>query len=206
MTKERTLDVNKARKAGNYTAQIETSGAYVGIFTEVRFVKPPWGGEALEFSFQTIDGLKADYISVPTKDEKNDVIESGDNMANALLMCAGLQDHSRVQTTGKVWDGKAMVDGQIEISPELISVPIGVVLEKKLYTKKNGNTGVSWRMVTCFNSTTKQTAKEIDEGTDAAAVDDILKTLSDKDNRKVAPATQKPDTSEPATFDDDIPF
>lgn len=205
MSKVIQLDVNKARKAGNYVAQLEKSGAYVGAFTHVKFITPPWGGRAMEFNFKSTDGLTADYITVPLSNEKGEIVASGDNLIHGMLLCAGLINYSCVPSIGKAWDGQSMVDGQIEICPELINVPIGVVLQKKLYTKKNGYPGVSWKMINCFNADNRKTPSEIDDDRDAFEVDDILKTLSDYDARSTQ-QVNAPETKDKPIFDDDMPF
>ena len=188
------------------SAFINTSGAYTG-----RITNAIWDGSQnsnsayLELSFESDDGLKANYINIWHANKNGDPIKSGIAKINAMM---GLLKLPRLSSVPK---------DNHNICPELIGKPIGLVLQKVLYSKTNGDDSYKFEIVVPFGANTGKTLKEAVENLPAQRVEQIIATLQDKDDRKVQfsqtappPAQRQPapqSAPQPvADIDDDIPF
>ncbi|MDT8849433.1 hypothetical protein RN053_02935 [Pantoea dispersa] len=67
---------------------------------------------------------------------------------------------------------------------ELEGKPIGFLLQKVLYTKGDGGDGYRFEIRQAFGTKTRKTYKEAMENLPAEAVDKLLATLSDRDERQ----------------------
>lgn len=66
---------------------------------------------------------------------------------------------------------------------ELEGKPIGFVLQKVLYTKNDGGDGYRFEIRQAFGANTRKTYKEAIDGTPAEAVDKLVASLTDRDER-----------------------
>ena len=208
------LNKEHAVEGDSTSSRIEESGQYIGVFTEAKEVKSEKGTEGVELKFKSNTGLEASYMTLWTYNAQGEAIW-GLKQLNALMMCASVRELNPISAQGKIYDGSQMVDAEITIFPELMNKPIGVVLQKELYTKNNGDDSSRMNLFAFFNHESKKTASEIADKKDATALTSMLKTLADRDNRKpshgnnngqaggAAPAS---DSNADEEWDDDVPF
>lgn len=152
---------------------INESGAYVVTLTEAALKTFDSGSKAVEFSGETDDGRKVQYLSVFTT--KTDGTESkfGTAIVQAIMGCAGIK-----QATYK------MLDAQHLISPEFAGKQVGLVLQKILTSKQDGSDSYKMEIKLPFIAATRQTLKEKSDGKNAETVDRMISGLKDKDERK----------------------
>lgn len=152
---------------------INQTGAYVGKITSAKWVKAKSSyAAALELSFEDINGLKANYISLWHTKSDGQPNPFAQQHIQAIMGLTGVQQLTAIQGNGE------------EIHcPELINKPIGLVLQKILFTKQDGNEGFKFEIVVSSHAQTGQTMKEKIEGKAAERVRKIMETLKDKDER-----------------------
>lgn len=152
---------------------INESGAYVLTITEAKYMISSGGAKSIEFSVEADDGRKANYLSVYTVKKDGTPNTHGVNMINAIMGCTGVNQLTMV-----------MKDVNTHLAPELIGKKVGFVLQKTLKTKDNGQESYSFDIRMPFIAATRQTLQEKVDGKPAVALDKILLTLKDKDERK----------------------
>ncbi|WP_334473031.1 DUF669 domain-containing protein [Arsenophonus sp. PmNCSU2021_1] len=165
----------EAALAAGQSAFINESGAYIVTIQEAKYMTSSGGAESIEFSVEADDGKKANYLNVYTKKKDGTPNKFGVNMINAIMGCAGVQ-----QLTTK------MINAHTHIAPELTNKRVGLVLQKTLKTKSNGQDTYSFDILLPFIAQTKQTLDEQINGLPAQTIDKKLATLQDKDERKIA--------------------
>lgn len=136
------------------------------------------GYESLNLALVTEGGAKT-FADLTYKDASGKAWTGNVNHINAIIGLLGLQGISSVQQ-GDKW-----------FAPELTNKKIGLVLQKRFFTKGDGSDGNGMNLVMAFDMQTRQTLKEKINGTQAIAVDKILETLEDKDDRKKGQAQQQ---------------
>lgn len=194
-------------------ARIMETGSYIGKFTMAKAVIASTMSTGIEFDFEAEDGKTAKYLTIYTHNKDGNEIW-GLKQVNAIMACAGVKTMNGQMVNAKVYDHDARkeVDAQVEAYPEIINVPIGLVLQKELYTSNAGEDKERMTIYTPFEAATKRTATERLDSLDATAIDQILNHLSDKNSRKSTAAPAAPTASAATTaspdinFDDDIPF
>ncbi|RAW91943.1 MULTISPECIES: DUF669 domain-containing protein [unclassified Photorhabdus] len=152
---------------------ITESGAYIITINEAKFTRGKEGAHFIEISGESDDGRKVNYLNVCCK--KNDGTDNqyGINMINAIMGCAGVKQLTQVTK-----------DANTCIAPELAGKIIGLVLQKTLRTKRtDGSDTFSFDIRIPFVAKTGQTLQEIEESKVAEAVNKIVSTLKDKDER-----------------------
>ena len=152
---------------------INESGAYVFTISEAKYVANPSGSKSLEFSVETDDGRKANYLNIYTVKRDGTPNTHGVNMINAIMGCTGVNQLTM-----------AMKDVNTQIAPELTGKRIGLVLQKTLKTKDNGQETYSFDIRIPFVALTKQTLQEKVEAKPAEIIEKMVATLHDKDERK----------------------
>lgn len=162
----------KAIQAGT-GSHIQTSGAYTGRITKAKWTSAKsTHAKALELSFESNEGQTANYINIWYK--KADGTESpyGEAHIHALMGLLKLQNLSRSQQD----------DGAY--CPELKDKPIGLILQKILTTKDNGEDSYKFDLVLFFSANTGKTYQEAINQEPAQRVNQIAATIKDKDERK----------------------
>ena len=119
------------------------------------------------------------FIDLTYQDAQQKAWTGNVNHINALIGLLGLQGISSAQGDGGKW-----------FAPELVGKTLGLVIQKRLFTKGDGTDGQGMNLVMSYDPQTVQTLKEKIDGSQAAAVNKILETLSDKDDRKKQPSNQ----------------
>lgn len=169
-----TYNQDQAIKAGA-SDYISESGAYVGKLS-AKWTHGSNGSqsEALELSLTSADG-KANYLSIWFKKKDGTDSPSGIAMINAIMGITRVGSLSPVQS------------GNEYICPELEGKEVGLVLQKVLSNKQNGDETYKFDIKIPFHPQTRQTLKELVEKSPAVAVDTVLSALKDRDERKKQP-------------------
>jgi hypothetical protein len=152
---------------------INESGAYVLTITEAALTTSQGGAKAIEFSGESDDGRKVQYLSVYVSKKDGSENTFGVNMVHAIMGCAGVS-----QLTNQMKDAKTFV------APEFAGKKVGLVLQKVLRSKSDGSDTYGLEIRLPFIAQTRQTLLEKSEGKNAEAVDRMVSGLKDKDERK----------------------
>lgn len=152
---------------------INENGAYVITITEAALTTSSGGAKAIEFSGESDDGRKVQYLSVYVTKKDGGDNTFGVNMVHAIMGCAGVK-----QLTNQM---KAA--GQF-VAPEFAGKKVGLVLQKVLRSKNDGSDTYGLEIRLPFIAQTRQTLLEKAEGKNAEAVDRMVAGLKDKDERK----------------------
>lgn len=178
-----TADANAARQA-NTNNFIDQSGKYKGVFTLAEAVTSKKGTEGIEFSFKSEDGQQANYLTLWTYNENNEPLY-GFKVLSAIMTVMGIKELTPKQGNIPDKDGNSR---QVTAFPILHNKPVGLVLQKVLYTKNNGDDGYKFNIFAPFQSQTELTAKELLDGkTQPHALSGIVANLKDKDERTTKP-------------------
>lgn len=161
---------------------INESGAYVLTITEAALTTSQGGAKAIEFSGESDDGRKVQYLSVYVSKKDGSDNTFGVNMVHAIMGCAGVS-----QLTNQMKDAKTFV------APEFSGKKVGLVLQKVLRSKNDGSDTYGLEIRLPFIAQTRQTLLEKAEGKNAEAVDRMVAGLKDKDERKKGGAQQAND-------------
>ncbi|WP_340618749.1 DUF669 domain-containing protein [Xenorhabdus entomophaga] len=202
-----TYDQESAMNAGQ-GGFINESGAYVITISEAKLTKSQHGAEFIEFSGEADDGRKVSYLSICCKKKDGSVNPFGQSMVQAIMGCCGVR-----QVTSH------MISVDNLIAPEFTGKRVGLVLQKILRTKNNGDDTYGMDIRIPFYPDTRQTIAEKVEGKPATTIDKMVANLKDKDERKTntqhysgqqsngfLEAPRQPQQQPPMDFDDDIPF
>lgn len=163
-----TYDQNAALKAGQ-SGGIST-GEHVLLIEQAEW-RNYNGNESLNFTLVNESGSKA-FVDLRYKG--SDGKEWTGNIAH-IQAIQGLLGGINLTSTQV---------GDAYIAQELTGRKVGMVIQKRLFTKSNGEEGFSMQLVMAFDPQTKQTLKEKVKGEQAKAVSVIMETLEDKDDRK----------------------
>lgn len=172
---------------------INETGAYILTITEAALKQSEKGARFIEFSGESDDGRKVQYLSVCT--QKNDGTENkfGANVIHAMMGCAGIKQLTQ-----------HMVSASNFVAPEFHGKKIGLVLQKALTTKRStGQDSYQMEIRLPFIAQTGQTLKEKAEGKQPETVANMAANLKDKDNRNKQSSTQHEDYH---FGQDDAPF
>lgn len=162
-----------AQNAGIGTGA-STSGAYFGLLY-AKAVTASTGSKGIEFSLKGEHDVN--YLTCYYEKKDGSQIRGGFNIIQALMGIFQVNEINIVQ-------GR-LNDENCDVIPELSNKPVGLVLQKIMYTKNNEerSDGYKFDIVMPFNGQTRQTFKEVQENTRPVTVDKILATLEDKDER-----------------------
>jgi len=199
-------------------ARLDTTGAHVVTIRRALLATARTGTKGIEMDIEGEGGEEARYINVYTHRKGGEEIVYGIGTVQSMLAILNLptlavgQVHSRDGTSAEGF-------------PPLIGKRIGMLLQRRLYTKGDGSDGSSLNLVMPFHPDTRQTAGELLERHQPALLDQRLAHLTDADEREMAaralpgardafPANA-PSVAPPRAavasggalpFDDDIPF
>lgn len=209
------LDLKNARSVGSYN-YINKSGAYVGVITLARLYETDKNhATMLVLEFQTQNKEQASIqMCLYDKDGKETFQKA---ILDSLMTVLQIRQMNAVQGRYKAKDGSDQFGFLLK---DLMNKPVGLLLQycPEEYSDKQGNIKVANRLniVTPFNPLTRQNAKEFLDKVDATTVDARLKTLKDKELKKLQPQSPQSqdfdNTSNPPPastgfgMDEDIPF
>ncbi|KGD75246.1 hypothetical protein HA49_08375 [Tatumella morbirosei] len=178
---------------------INESGAYVITITEAALKSSSDASSqarSIEFSGETDDGRKVQYLSVWVTKKDGTDNTFGVNMIHAIMGCAGVK-----QLTNQM---KAA--GQF-VAPEFAGKRVGLVLQKLLRSKNDGSDTYGLEIRMPFIAQTHQTLLEKSEGKTAEAVEKMAAGLKDKDERKKPSGNNNQSSYSNSGFDDNFdPF
>lgn len=205
------LDGNAARKAES-TPRIDTTGAYVGIFTKARKITAKTGAVGIEFEFlDTATEATADFLTIYTH-KADGTPTYGLNAINALMACLKLRSIDSGTIKADVWDEneRKKVPQQVEGFPDLMNKAIGVLLQAEEYFTNQGERRERMTLVGFFEATSRLMASEIlDRKVTPQALDRFIKSMPEVKKAKAQPqsgyATSQPDPMA-SMPNDDIPF
>ena len=199
-------------KAAEYTGgRIEESGKYIGKFTRAEDIKAASGAVGIEFAFETPEGQRT-ICNIYTLNKSGEPI-FGRKMLMALMTCMKVRNIEATRAQVKKWDREAGAEKVVEASvfKELQDKPIGLLLQREEYEKRDGGVGVKMNIAGCFDAATELVASEIlDKRTKPEVLPKMLAALRDKplkvDARPAASAAPSGGGGGFADMDDDIPF
>jgi len=159
-------DYDESAAKKSESSRITTSGKYKGMFTAFYKIEPnDKGTVGVEFNFQSDDERTADSLRLYTLNGDGKEIY-GFNILMAMLKCIGIAKLTEAEAPIEKWSAeegrKIRVD--VIIYPEIIRVPIGLLLQREEYRKSNGDVGSRMNVVLPFRYSDELTAPEIIEG------------------------------------------
>ncbi|KGA31156.1 hypothetical protein [Pectobacterium odoriferum] len=152
---------------------INESGAYVITITDALLITSSGGANAIEFSGESDDGRKVQYLSVYTTKKDKSVNTFGANMIHAIMGCAGVKQLTQYMKSAGVY-----------VAPEFSGKRVGLVLQKVISNKPDGSPTYKLDIRIPFIADTRQTLQERHDGKNAETIDKMIATLKDKDERK----------------------
>ncbi len=180
-----TFDKEAAQKAGGGDFISET-GCYVGTI-QAKAITAGSGSKGVEFSIETSEGLKGNYISIYFEKSDGAQIKGGFNHLQSIMGILQIG-----QLALPVDDGQ----GNYWIK-ELCGKQIGMALQKRLYTKNDGSDGYDFQLRALFDGQTLQTYKEKSNGEQAKKVPMLDETMKDEDKRTSGASGQAQTQSAP---------
>lgn len=188
-----TYDEAAAFDADKAALQLTDAGAYVGTFTKAFEKIADTGTTGMELQF-TVPNVGSTSFTFWLEKDGKQVFGAG--FLNAILFLMGLPGVKAVRGDVEVYDAsaKARVKQEGNTYPALCSKPIGVVLQKELYTNKDSIDGERLNPLLVFQPETNLTFTELKKGVvKAQMVPKLLATLKVKDKRKTVVDTAQPD-------------
>ena len=166
-----------AAKAGGGD-YINEGGPYVGKIKEAKYVTAKTHSQGIEFSFESKDGLKANYISVyyakapAAQGQQGEPIKGGVSTLNAIMGVLGLKQITAIKS------------GDGYICPEFTEKEIGLFLQKKLMTKNDGSDSYGFEIKVPFDPRDNKTMREKLDNKSAETINRMTASYKDDDQRK----------------------
>ena len=157
-------DEKAASHADDVANRIDTGGPYIGVFKRAEAtVSAQKGTEGITLEFEVPGGGSVENTLWTRKSDGSSIF--GDNMVQAIRLILGVKG-SMNSVPGKVmvWEEGKKVEADGEVFPQLCGKRIGVVFQKELFTKNNGQEGWRMNLYGVFDADSKLTASEIKEG------------------------------------------
>ncbi len=176
----RSYDLNPEAAKQAEQSRITETGKYSGVFTRAEAVESEKGTEGIEFTFKAEDGGEAGFLTLWTYNVDGKEL-FGFKVLNALMTCMRVKQIKPAQATIEKW-----IDGNKQkvtatIFPDLMNKPIGVLLQKEFYEKRDGTTGSKLNLTGSFEASTEMTASEIlSKATKAERLAGMVANLRDK--------------------------
>lgn len=164
---------------------INETGAYQGRIVSAEWVQAKSGSAGVEFSFESSDGLKANYLTLYYRKADGSEIKGMAAMLNAIMGCC------------KVSALTSVLRGDKYFCPELENKSVGLVLQKVLTTKQDGSDSYKFEIRIPFIPQTGKTLAEQIGNKDAITVSKMASTLTDKDERNSASSQQQSASQDP---------
>lgn len=198
-----TLDADLAKQVGT-RLRITRSGKYTGRFTRAELVTSRQRSEGLEFSFESDDGLTADFLTCWTHNVDGRELY-GLKVLNAILTCLRIREIDARPATLQDRHGGTR---EARVFPQLVDRPIGLLLQREEYQKQDGNVGWKFNIVAPFEPGSGLTAGEIlSQAAEPVQLERMLSALRDRTLPQRAPSAGGPTVAGGlGDIDDDIPF
>lgn len=186
MSIEYDYDEKAATKADDAASRIAEAGPYIGKFTKAFAIEAQSGAQGITFEFDSPGNGTIEFSLYTISKDGAPIF--GANMVNAIMFLLGVK--KLVSETGMVERYDADVGKRVEedgeVFPALVGKPVGIVLQKELYTKSNGaRDGIRFGLYGLFQPETKLMMSEIKEKkTSPVKLDRLIKGLKVKDSRK----------------------
>ncbi|WP_145507605.1 DUF669 domain-containing protein [Yersinia hibernica] len=158
---------------------INESGAYIFTISEARYVISSGGAKSIEFSVETDDGRKANYLNVYTVKKDGSPNTHGVSMINAMMGCSGVKQLTIIKN-----------EAGVDVAPEFVGRKLGLVLQKTLKTKDDGRETYNFDIRIPYLAQSQRTLQEHVANTPAETIAKMLTTLKDKDERKQVKSAQ----------------
>src|SRR5574344_44115 len=183
----------QAAMASRESFGITESGAYVGKLS-AKWVQGSNGSKSagIEFSLECDQG-KLNYLTAWYQKKDGTCNDSGFNLVNAMMGLLKIQQLTSKQA-GEDW-----------ACPEFDGKQIGLVVQKELFTKNNGQEGYKFEIIMPFSAQSRKTLKEAMANSPATAVDKMLPLLKTKDNRSKAQGGYQQAGAAQQSHSDDMP-
>lgn len=189
----------EAALSAGQSSYLSEGGAYILTITEAKFTESQGGAKAIEFSGETEEGLKVNYLSVYYIKKDGQTNKYGNDMINAMM---GICDIPALTSR--------MKDVSTYIAPEFTDKKVGLLLQKVLRNKNNGDTTYGFEIVMPFIPSSRKTLQENKYNQPAETVSKRAESMTDKDERKSVPHSDRtaPGNSAypPVDTYDDIPY
>lgn len=139
---------------------INESGFYVGELIEAYEDISKGGAKFIRFTFQAPQGKANFDIYYTNRDGER--IQGADIISGGLLKVLRLRGIKSVPGRVKIYDFELgeMVEQERETHPDILNKPLGVILQKVIYIKQNGEEGFYFNLKH-FTDTTGATATEL---------------------------------------------
>ena len=175
MTNSSFMQFNKAdaERAGNTRME---SGEHIGTLAG-EHITASTGTMGISLSLH--GEVEINYIDLYYKKKDGTQLKGANNFLQAIMGILRINDMN-IDTVERSGGGQLHQVREFEqMQPK-----IGLVLRKVLKTKQNGDDSYGFDLVMPFCAKTRKTCKEIINNEPATAVDKILDTLTDRDDRK----------------------
>lgn len=207
---EYTLDPEAAKQADTGGGRITETGKYVGAFTKAKKVLSTKGTQGIEFTFASVGGQTADYLSVWTLNKGGEQIY-GFKQLMALMTCLKVRGIDATKATVDEYDrdSNSVLPKQMEVYATLQGKQIGVLLQMEEYEKKDHSVGERPVFAGFFDATTEQVATEILDKKEPEILAKLVNQLVPVKKLKGArapTASNQGGSHIPDNFGDDIPF
>lgn len=202
----RSYDLNPEAAKQSEQGRITETGKYSGTFTRAEAVTSEKGTEGIEFTFKDENGSEAGFLTLWTYNTEGREL-FGFKVLNALMTCMRVKQIKPSQAVVEKWVDGAKQKVQTEVFNDLMNKPIGVLLQKEFYEKRDGSMGSKLNLTGCFEVSTQMTASEIlSKSTKAEKLTGMVANLKDK----ATPVSQSRVPAASGGFSDmdeaDIPF
>lgn len=189
----------EAEKASGST-HLTDGGPHFVTITKAQFVKASTGTKGIEFSGETDDGLKVNYLTVYYEKHDGEKINGGRSVINAMMGFCGIKQITAVQ------NGQGQSGEPLYVCKEFEGKRLGLFLRKKLYTKNDNQDGFKFEIHVPFDPATNKTMREKTSNQPAKTISLMAASYKDQDERKIGGQSNTNHAPHVDTFDDDIPF
>lgn len=191
------FDQQEAEKASGSDYLLE-GGAKLVTITKAQFVTAQTGTKGIEFSGETDDGLKVNYLTVYYQKHNNEPISGGRSVINAMMGFCGIKQITATQA------------GTEYFCREFEGKRLGLFLNKKLYSKVDGNDGFKFEIRVPFCPITNKTMREKANNQPAktiALMESSYKDIDERQSSSSQPRQTDSNTMNSSVMpDDDIPW
>ena len=193
------MDTEGAAKAGTSNYLNET-GKYIGSFVSAVSVLSDKKTEGIEFSFKTSDGRTANFLQLWAFNTEGRKLY-GHAVLSAIMAVLRVKNiQSKTMTLG---------DENVEGFPDLCNKPIGLLLQREEYVKRDKSMGFKFNIVAPFDAQSEKVAVELMKNLPAEKLAVMVSQLKDKPAQQRREPAQSGGTSTAAgnwTNDDEIPW
>lgn len=159
-------DPEAAGHADDFANRINENAPYIGHFNKVEaVVSSEKGTQGVYFEFEAGDGGGKTNFTLWTKKGDGSILGVGYNKLNAIQLIMGVKGMhgvpGKVQRYNADTGEREEVDGTVFL--ELLEKPIGLIMQKELYTGNDGVHRERMNPLMAFDPKTKLSASEIKE-------------------------------------------